>query len=231
MPCVSVSRAGSAALAAAAAYAALAGIVAAGALTGLDQWAVDHLMPGAVGVGPPPTFLESLVPLLHSHYPNGVSTAAQIVTLPGQVVVSFALVAVAAEALRRRGAGAAAVAWLAAWLVGTATEVVCKHVLVRPALFRHGTHIVSFDGSWPSGHTIRCAVVAAALAAAWPRARALLALWLAAALALLELAGFHTPSDIAGGLLLWVLLALAASEPGRSALLRRAAARGRPRRA
>ena len=41
----------------------------------------------------------------------------------------------------------------------------------------------------------------------------------------------YTPSDIAGGLLLWVLLALAASEPGRSALLRRAAARGRPRRA
>jgi membrane-associated phospholipid phosphatase len=221
-----VSRRRSAALAVAAAYAALAGLVAAGALTGLDQWAADNAMPGATGAGPAPTFLESLVPLLHAHYPNAVSVAGEIVTLPGQVLVSLVLVAIGAAALRRRGRDAAAAAWLGAWLVGTAIEVGCKHLLARPALYRDGVHIAGFDSSWPSGHTLRCTIVASTLAAAWPRARPLLALWLAAALTLLELAGFHTPSDIAGGLLLAVLLVLAAREVCDSALLGRGAALG-----
>ena len=215
--CVSPLR--SAALAAAAAYAALAGLVAAGTFTGLDQWAVDNAMPGARGVGAPPTFLESLVPLLHSHYPNGIAIAEQIVTLPGQVVVSFVLVAAVATVVRRRGRPAATALWLGAWLLGTAIEVLCKHVLARPALTRDGLHIVAFDSSWPSGHTIRCAIVAATLAAAWPRARPLLAVWLAAALGLLELAGAHTPTDIAGGLLLVGVLVPAGVELGGSALL------------
>ena len=36
-----------------------------------------------------------------------------------------------------------------------------------------------FDSSWPSGHALRCALVAGALAAAWPRLRVPLAIWLA----------------------------------------------------
>ena len=187
-------------------------------------------MPGAGPPEPPPTFWESLVPLLHADFGNAVAAAAQIVTLPGQVVVSLALVALAAAVLRRRRRYEAAAAWPAAWALGTAVEVVCKHVVTRPPLYLDGVHVVPFDASWPSGHTIRAVLVAVALAATWPRARAVLAVWLAAALVLLEAGGFHTPSDVAGGLLLAFLLVLAAREVERSGLLRRraraAAARG-----
>jgi membrane-associated phospholipid phosphatase len=96
---------------------------------------------------------------------------------------------------------------------------------MRPPLYRHEVHLVAFDNSWPSGHALRCAIVAAALTAAWPRLRIMLGVWLAAAVVLLELAGFHTPSDLAGGL----LLATVAVAVERSGLLRRGAALGRPR--
>jgi len=46
------------------------------------------------------------------------------------------------------------------------------------------------------------------VAAVWPLARRWVAAWAAASLVLLELGGFHVPSDIAGGLLLALLLCL-----------------------
>lgn len=115
------------------------------------------------------------------------------------------------------------------WVAAVAVELVFRHVLTRPALYRDGVHLVAFDGSWPSGHALRCAIVAAAIAAAWPHLRALLVVWLAAVAVLLELAGFHTPTDVAGGLLLALVTAaggVALEESGflrrRAALLRRA---------
>ena len=179
-----------------AAFAALAGLVASGALDGFDQWACDHLMPLAGGTPGPPSILESLVPLFHAlWHPAGVAVT-QIVTLPGQVLISFALVAAAAWKCR-------VPAWIVAWFGSTAVEFGIRQVLTRPtALYRGGVHLTGFDSSWPSGHALRCALVAAALAAAWPRARAALAAWLAVSVVLLEIAGFHTPTDVAGGLLL-----------------------------
>jgi membrane-associated phospholipid phosphatase len=177
------------------AFVALAALVGSGALTGFDQWASDHLAPLAGGTGGPPTVLESLVPLYHAAWQQAGIAVAQIVTLPGQVVISFALVCAAAWKLR-------APVWIAAWFGVTVVEVAFRHLLTRPALFRDGAHIVSFDSSWPSGHALRCALVAVALATAWPRARTALVVWLVAAVALLFLAGFHTPTDVAGGLLL-----------------------------
>ncbi|HUJ54898.1 MAG TPA: phosphatase PAP2 family protein [Gaiellaceae bacterium] len=180
-------------------------------------------MPLAGRPGASPTLLDSVVPLHHeSFHPAGIA-AALIVTLPGQVLVSFALVAVAAAALYARGRIAAALAWPSAWLVATGIEVLCRHVLTRPPIYRDGLHAVGFDSSWPSGHTLRCTLVAAALAAAWPRLRAPLLAWLVAALVLLELAGFHTPTDVLGGLLLATLAVVAVVEAERSALLRRRA--------
>jgi membrane-associated phospholipid phosphatase len=196
------------------AFAALAGLVASGALTGLDQWAVEHAMPFAGAPGGPPTLLESLVPLLHAQFHPLGAGVAQIVTLPGQVLVSFVLVVLAGRRV-----------WVAAWLVGVAVELVCRHALTRPALYQHGVHLVAFDTSWPSGHALRCAIVAAALAAAWPRPRIWLGAWLVAAVVLLELAGFHTPTDIAGGLLLATVAAAGAVALERSGLLRRRPAR------
>jgi membrane-associated phospholipid phosphatase len=183
-------------LSAGGAFVALAVLVASGALTAFDQWACDHFMPLAGGAsGGPPTVLESLLPLFHASWqPAGVAVT-QLVTLPGQVVISFALVAAAAWKLR-------APVWIAAWFAATVVEFAFRHVLTRPGLYRGGVHIVSFDSSWPSGHALRCALVAAALATAWPRARTALVVWLVASVALLVLAGFHTPTDVAGGLLL-----------------------------
>jgi membrane-associated phospholipid phosphatase len=180
----------------AAAFAGLGALVAAGALTGFDQWACDHLMPLAGRTsGGAPTLSESLVPLYHAIWqPAGVALT-QIVTLPGQVLISLALVAVAAWKLR-------APAWVAAWFAAVAVEYALRHVLTRPALYRDGVHITAFDSSWPSGHALRCALVAAALATAWPRATTALMAWLVASAVLLEIAGFHTPTDVVGGLLL-----------------------------
>ena len=173
-------------------------------------------MPFAAGVSQPPTFLESVVPLLHAQFHPLGSAIAQIVTLPGQVAISFLLVVFAAWRLRNA-------TWVAAWLAVVAVEVVFRHALTRPGLYRDGVHLVAFDTSWPSGHALRSAIVAAAIAAAWPGLRIPLAVWLAAVAVLLELAGFHTPTDIGGGL----LLAAAAVALEESGLLRRWAALGR----
>jgi membrane-associated phospholipid phosphatase len=178
-------------------------------------------MPWADIHGAPPTFLESLVPLYHADIPNTGAAVAEAVTLPGQVVVSFVLVAAAAEALRRRGRPEAAAGWLAAWALGTAVEVVCKQVVVRPALHRAGVHLIAFDSSWPSGHALRAGIVAGALGAAWPRARPLIACWYAAVVALLVTAGFHTPSDVVGGMLLAALLGVGVVLLERSAWIHR----------
>lgn len=211
-------------LTAVAAFAALAGLVASGAATGLDQWANTHAMPFAGTPGPPPTLLESLVPLLHAGWHPAGLAVAQIVTLPGQVLVSLLLVLAAAWRLHARGRLDAPAGWAAAWLLGSAVELLCKHVLTRSALTRDGLHVAAFDSSWPSGHALRCTLVACAVVAAWPRLRAAIGMWLVTALALLELAGFHTPTDVLGGLLLATVAAAGVVALEVSGLLRGRAA-------
>lgn len=191
----------------AAAFAALAGLVFSGAANGLDQWACDHLMPFAGKPAAPPTFLESLIPLFHAGWHPAGAAVAEVVVLPGQVVLSFVLVALGAWRLR-------APRWLGLWLAAVAIELVCRHALTRPALYREGLHVTAFDNSWPSGHALRCTLVAVVLAAAWPRLRWALGAWLVAAVVALLLVGAHTPTDLAGGLLL-ALLACGAARPRR----------------
>jgi membrane-associated phospholipid phosphatase len=177
-------------------------------------------MPFAGGPSQPPTLLESVVPLLHAQFHPLGAAVAQLVTLPGQVVISFLLVVAAAWRLRNA-------TWIAAWVAAVAVELVFRHAMTRPALYRHGMHLVAFDTSWPSGHALRSAIVAAALAAAWPRFRVPLLAWLVAVAVLLDLAGFHTPTDVAGGLLVAAVCAAGAVELGESGLLRGRAALGR----
>jgi membrane-associated phospholipid phosphatase len=114
-------------------------------------------------------------------------------------------------------------------LIAVVVEVVLRHTLTRAALYRHGVHLTGLDMSWPSGHALRCTLVAAVVAAAWPRLRVPLAIWLAAAVVLLELAGFHTPTDIAGGLLLATAVAAGAVAFERSGLLGSRGGLGRTR--
>ena len=211
------------AIAAVAAFAALAGLVASGATTSLDQWAVDHAMPLAGPVSKAPGTLDSIIPFRNMYlHPVGVGVT-QIVSLPGQVVFSLLLVLGSACVLRTRGRVEAAVCLTAAWFVAVAIEVVFRHTLTREPLYRDGVHLVGFDMSWPSGHALRCALVAAALAAAWPRLRIPLGIWLAVVVVLLELAGLHTPTDLVGGLLLATPALAGAVALERSGFLRRRA--------
>jgi membrane-associated phospholipid phosphatase len=191
----------------AAAYAALAVLVATGVMNGLDQWSVDHLMPGLGDASVTPTKTEAVVPLLHSGWGGPLDVAANIVTLPGQAIIGSALAAACLLVLARRGRTHAALAWLVAWIAANAVEVLCKSVLSRPLLHHDGAPLWAFQSSWPSGHTLRSVLLAATVAAVWPRASRWVAAWAAASLVLLEIDGFHVPTDIAGGLLLALLAA------------------------
>ena len=174
------------------AFAALAIAVAAGVFTSLDQWAIDHLMPGASFSNEEAGLAEALIPLYGTHWDNAWSVVTNIVTLPA----SF-LVAVALCWWRSRPLAVIVVA-------ATAVEALCKEVLTRPALYDGAHHITGFDNSFPSGHTVRTILVAALVA------RPFGAAWAVVSIVLLQLAGWHTPTDIAGGVLLGLLAVLVA---------------------
>ena len=183
----------SVAAACAAAFAALAGLVAAGELNGIDQWAIDHLMPGALPGSGKQTFAGAVIPFWHVHWHGVVHVVSEIVTVPASFTPATVIVALACRRLPRRQAAVVA----AVYVAGNLVEVVTKWALTRPALT-----VSSFDNSYPSGHTIRAVLVAASVSAAWPRLRPFALAWVVAAIAFVELGGFHVPSDIVGGLLL-----------------------------
>lgn len=175
-----------------AAFVALAILVVAGTFTGVDQWSVDHLMPGGSFENGDNGILTAIVPLYGNNWDNAYSVAANIVTLPASFVISVGLVAWRSRLL---------VVFLVA---ATAVETLCKEVLARPALHDGAHHIRGFDSSFPSGHTLRTVIVAAAFAQPWA------AVWALASIVLLQLAGWHTPTDIVGGIVLGALALLGA---------------------
>ena len=181
------------------AFATLAALVGAGLLTRFDQWGVDHLMPGADFRAGEPTFAESLVPLLGAHWDTWLGGVADIVTLPASFLISVAIVAWRSRVL--------ALALIAA----VAVEAVCKELIERPGLYDDAFHIAALDSSFPSGHTLRAVIVAAAV---WPALRGWAIAWAVASIVLLQLAGWHTPTDILGGVLLGLLALLGARGAG-----------------
>jgi membrane-associated phospholipid phosphatase len=197
----------SAVLLLAGAYAALAALFAVGAFRRFDQWAVDELMPGSEFWHVESGLADSIVPLRHLRWDNGWAIAVNLVTLPAALVVSVVLAALLSRRL--------AVVLLAA----VAVEVICKTVIDGPALFHNGSHIAAFDSSFPSGHALRTVILAGAVAVAVPQLRALAVAWAVASIVLLELAGWHTPTDLAGGVVLGLLALLGAY--GAGALRRR----------
>jgi membrane-associated phospholipid phosphatase len=177
-----------------------------------DEWAVRHAMPGLSPRGRAPSTLASAVPFRHVslHGRALIRTATDLWTLPASPLVSALLFGGGCLLLLRRGARGAAVAWAAVWLVGNAAEVLTKHALERPALSAvdRGSriHVLGFDHSYPSGHALRAVLLAGLVAALCRGFGAAAAVWAAVALPLLLLAGFHTPSDLVGGVLLAGLL-------------------------
>ena len=177
------------ATATAGAFAALAALVAHGNLTSLDEWAMHHAMPEARFTTTKPTLADALVPLWGSSWHGAVAITTDVVTLPAALITSAAIVALACFVVR----GRTAVALAAVYVVGNCVEELTK---------------ATFDNSFPSGHTIRAALVALAVAGAWPRAWRWAVVWAAATAVMLELGAQHVPSDIAGGLLLAAALAV-----------------------
>lgn len=221
-------------------FALLAVLGALGALRGLDQYAVDHWMPGldhaarphggflgAASVG------DALVPgySVPRHGSAAASLLTYVVVLLASGLAAVLIVAAALAALWRRGRADLALSLAAAFVLADLAEVVTKVLLERPDL--HATAApgelprrLPFDHSYPSGHALRAALIAACVCAAWPRLRAPLVAWALAVPVLLVTGGWHTPSDVVGGSLLAagaVALAVAAAPalatrlaPGRS---------------
>jgi membrane-associated phospholipid phosphatase/plastocyanin len=174
-----------------------------GALTWVDRFAVRHLMPGLDPRSRASPLLQQLVPFHDPDRPLDVLADTSV--LPGNPLVSTALVLWLAWLLRGRRAAIAA-----AFAGAVVVEIALKRIVTRPVLTRGGVHVVVFDDSFPSGHATRVVFVAVLAALLWRRAGRWIALWVAAALVLLDLDGWHTPTDILGGAVLGLLGALLA---------------------
>jgi membrane-associated phospholipid phosphatase len=195
-------------------FAATAALVEHGSLTRLDQHAVTHLMPWlqARPVGHL-TVWSLTVPSLH------LPIAKALLTLwvyPAAVLPSALLVGAAAWTLHRRGDDEAAATWCVLWFVANVLEVAGKWLIERPALYSSaGFHVSAFDHGLPSGHTLRSLVVAGALAYTW-RWGWLAVVWAGSvAIALVPL-GWHTPTDVAAGIFVALMLWGLAPRPSRS---------------
>jgi membrane-associated phospholipid phosphatase len=155
------------------------------------------------------SLLEALLPIVGSH---GLwDVVVDLWLYPASFPLSGLILIGCARELRRRGRAREGVLWVAAWLVGTLIEALTKHELARPALYSDGSHVVPFDHALPSGHALRSFLVAAALAALWRRGRWAWA-WAGSVWVLLVVHGWHTPTDVAAGLLLAGALALTVRE-------------------
>lgn len=186
-------------------FAVVASLEASGVLSGIDQFAVSHLMPA---YRPRPTDTGGVLSGLYRPFGSHTSwweICLNLWTYPCSVLVSGVLVAGCGLVVARRMGVAAGAAPVAAWLAGNAIELLGKHYLHRPPLYGRldgvRVHAASFDNSFPSGHTIRGTVVAYALILAWPAVRSFVLGWVALVYPFLVVSANHTPSDVVGGLL------------------------------
>jgi membrane-associated phospholipid phosphatase len=179
-------------------------LAAAGALRRVDQYAVDHWMPWLqVRHHPFVTIAGLTIPSLD---PPAANTALELWTYPAALLPSLLIVLLAASRLARRDG----LTWCALWVAGNAIELAGKLTLHKPDLFHHTFHVVAFDTSLPSGHTIRALILAGAVASAWGWGR-LAFIWAATVPAALVVDNAHAPSDVVTGV--FVVLMLAAWAP------------------
>jgi undecaprenyl-diphosphatase len=192
------------------ALAILTALVVSGGIAALDQYAVDHWMPhlDPTGGSSPASLTEQFYP----HLGSPLQTFCNLWTFPASIPVSGVVVGVCCLALARRGQRTAGLAWVSAWIVANAVEVIGKSVLHRPALhaLEAGSRISFniFAHTFPSGHTLRALIAAVVLATVWRRATWPAAAWAAIALPALVVNAAHTPSDVVGGALLAALMLL-----------------------
>ena len=188
-------------------------LVLAGATTGIDDWAIDHVMPAL-----DPRSHAGIVTIsgLWRPFPLDAVWWEKLLDAylyPASFLVSAVVVALSSALLWRRGTHVPALVWPLAWLAANGAELVGKVALERPDVrWSNGArpiHVVTFDHSYPSGHSARGVVVAALVAYVFPRVRVPAAVWVLFVPAALVVAADHTVSDVVGGTLLGLLLVLA----------------------
>jgi membrane-associated phospholipid phosphatase len=198
----------------AAALAAFTVLVVTGALTGIDDWAIDHVMPAL-----DPYSHGGLVQFTGLWRPFPLDAVwwdklLDTYLYPASFLASALVVAALCARLAHRGAVVPALIWIGAWLVASGAEAVGKLGLERPDVHWSNSarpvHVVPFDHSYPSGHSARAVVIAALVAYVFPRARYAAAAWVVFVPAALVAAGDHTVSDVVGGTLLGLLIVLVA---------------------
>ena len=143
-------------------------LVAAGSLTRIDQFSVDHLMPwlrpGSQRPGGSAGFYRPFT--LHT---STWSKLFDLWTYPCSILISSLVVIWAAIVLWRRYGPVVALAPAVAWVIGNGIEVIGKGTITRPPLYREAdgipVHIDAFDDSFPSGHMMRGVIVAFAIGA------------------------------------------------------------------
>jgi membrane-associated phospholipid phosphatase len=191
-----------------------------GAFTWLDQFSLDHLMP----------WLDPLAKsgggMVGYYRPFSASTPAgakllDVWTYPCSLLLSALVVGGATVALWRRVDPVAALAPVAAWVVGNGIEVIGKHTVTRPPLYGHAgaldIHVPAFDDSYPSGHMIRGIVVAYSIVLLWPRSLPWVALWVAFVPVALVVQGSHTITDVIAGAMIGAILVVLMAALVRSA--------------
>ena len=185
----------------------VAALVATGVSRPIDDYAIRHLMPFRSTDEGGSSILGTLLSYHDLRFHPG-----RVLRLPAGALLSSVGVLLACVALWRRGRIRLALLWLIAFGVANVVELGCKLFVTKSVflVFTRGeTILVGFRHSFPSGHTVRGFVLAAVLAALWPRLRLLVAAWMVAVVVTLDLDGIHTPSDVTGGLLLGIALLLA----------------------
>jgi membrane-associated phospholipid phosphatase len=187
----------------------LAILVGLGSLSRIDQWSVDHLMPGLSGTTNGVSLLNSLFPIFDPGKEHGhvfVSALTYAIVWIASVIPALLLVGLAIIYLHRRGGDREAIELGAAFMIANLVEVIGKSAISRPALHtRSGQtliHVVPFDNSFPSGHEIRAVLLFTCLLACVPKLWPVGIGWLCVVTVMLVVGGWHTPSDVLGGLLI-----------------------------
>lgn len=189
-----------------AAFIGLAAAVNARWLHSVDRFGRQHLQPLAGGHGHP-----------------DLRELTQVMLVPAAPSVATLLILWLACVAYRRAGWTAALIWPAAMTAGFAAELLCKALVRQDADHSWRLLRVSIDSSYPSGHMLRMVLLVFAIAWLWPQARALVAPVVVLASLTLTANGWHSPTDVVGGLAIGLAIgwiALWASEARHPSLTR-----------
>jgi hypothetical protein len=173
----------------------LALLVNAHAFDSLNHFAHRHLQPIAGGHG-------------HRH----LREFTEILLLPAAPVVAAILMGVLSVLFYRRGRISSAIIWPAVLAVGFAVELLAKLVVSQDHSNAWGLLGLSLDSSYPSGHMLRAILLIFAATSLWPRFSSLVIVVFCGVGFMLLVNGWHTPTDIVGGMLIGLALGWFASE-------------------